>query len=52
MYIRRTIKKAKTFEAQEKRALKEKSDDVVSIHRILNNYHTDKVQMEKEREDL
>ncbi|TKJ44925.1 hypothetical protein CEE34_10630 [Candidatus Aerophobetes bacterium Ae_b3a] len=41
--VEEIVEKAKAFEAQEKRALKEKDDDVVSIH-------TDKVQMEKARE--
>jgi len=41
--VEEIIEKAKAFEAQEKRALKEKGDDVISIH-------TDKVQMEKARE--
>jgi len=37
------VEKAKAFEAQEKRAPKDKDDDVISIH-------TDKVEMEKMRE--
>lgn len=37
------VEKAKAFESQEKRALKDKGDDVISIH-------TDKVQMERARE--
>ncbi len=41
--VKEILEKAKAFEAQEKRALKDKDDDVVSIH-------TDKVQMEKARE--
>jgi len=41
--VKEIVKKAKAFEAQEKRALKDKDDDVVSIH-------TDKVQMERARE--
>ncbi len=41
--VEEILEKAKAFEAQEKRALKEKGDDVVSIH-------SDKVQMEKIRQ--
>jgi len=41
--VEEIVKKAKAFEAQEKRAPKEKDDDVVAIH-------TDKVEMEKARE--
>ena len=41
--VEEIVKKAKAFEAQEKRALKDKDDDVISIH-------TDKVQMERARE--
>ncbi len=41
--VEEIVEKAKAFEAQEKRALKDKDDDVVSIH-------TDKVQMERARE--
>jgi len=41
--VEEILEKAKAFEAQEKRALKDKDDDVVSIH-------TDKVQMERARE--
>jgi len=41
--VEEIVKKAKVFEAQEKRAPKDKDDDVVSIH-------TDKVQMERARE--
>jgi len=41
--VEEIVEKAKAFEAQEKRALRDKDDDVVSIH-------TDKVQMEKARE--
>ena len=41
--VEEIVEKAKAFESQEKRALKDKGDDVVSIH-------TDKVQMERARE--
>ena len=41
--VEEIVEKARAFEAQEKRALKDKDDDVVSIH-------TDKVQMERARE--
>ncbi len=41
--VEEILEKAKAFEAQEKRAPKDKDYDVVSIH-------TDKVQMEKARE--
>jgi len=41
--VEEIVKKIKAFEAQEKRAPKEKDDDVVAIH-------TDKVEMEKARE--
>jgi len=41
--VKEIVKKAKAFEAQEKRAPRDKDDDVVAIH-------TDKVQMEKARE--
>ncbi|TKJ46944.1 hypothetical protein CEE34_06185 [Candidatus Aerophobetes bacterium Ae_b3a] len=41
--VKETLEKAKAFESREKRALKDKDDDVVSIH-------TDKVQMERARE--
>jgi len=41
--VEEIVKKAKVFESQEKKASKEKSDDVVAIH-------TDKVQMERARE--
>ncbi len=41
--VKEIVEKAKAFESQEKRSLKDKDDDVVSIH-------TDKVQMEKARE--
>lgn len=41
--VKEILEKAKAFESREKRALKDKDDDVVSIH-------TDKVQMERARE--
>jgi len=41
--VEEILEKAKAFESEEKRALKEKDDDVISIH-------TDKVQMERARE--
>jgi len=41
--VEEIVEKAKAFESQGKRALKDKDDDVVSIH-------TDKVQMERARE--
>jgi transposase len=41
--VEEIVKKAKAFEAQERRPPKEKDDDVVAIH-------TDKVEMEKARE--
>jgi len=41
--VEEILEKARAFESQEKRALKETGDDVVSIH-------TDKVQMERARE--
>ncbi|GAH76723.1 unnamed protein product, partial [marine sediment metagenome] len=41
--VEEIVEKAKAFESQEKRAEKDKDDDVISIH-------TDKVEMEKARE--
>ena len=41
--VEEILEKARAFEAQEKKARKEKDDDVISIH-------TDKVQMERARE--
>jgi len=41
--VEEIVEKAKAFESQEKKVLKDKGDDIVSIH-------TDKVQMEKARE--